>query len=166
MDNIPQDVTSRDGHADSISLHSNSPLRQHSNNTYPPLSPPMPDSATSHDPFMRHVPMPGPASDEDTTPMNQSFANFNTEYDAERAQAKMYPGGAGMPQPNASQGSHHSGGSKRQSHLHHPTGSRNGSWDLLAGIRKFEHSYEEFDTRNASQAHLAFADGDTPKNKV
>ncbi|THH18467.1 hypothetical protein EUX98_g8949, partial [Antrodiella citrinella] len=43
-------------------------------------------------------------------------------------------------------------------------GSRNGSWDLLAGIRKFEHSYEEFDTRNASQAHLAFADGDTPKN--
>ena len=110
--------------------------------------------------------MPGPASDEDTTPMNQSFANFNTEYDAERAEAKMYPGGAGMPQPNASQGSHHSGGSKRQSHLHHPTGSRNGSWDLLAGIRKFEHSYEEFDTRNASQAHLAFADGDTPKNKV
>lgn len=130
----------------------------------------MPDSdLASHDPLVRHVPMPSPASDEDSTPMNQSYGNFtgNAEYDAERAQAKMYPGGAGvMPQPNASQGSHHSGGSRRQSHLHHPSGSRNGSWDLLAGIRKIEHSYEEFDSRNASQSHLAFADGDTPKNKV
>ncbi|KAH8107938.1 hypothetical protein BXZ70DRAFT_884347 [Cristinia sonorae] len=44
--------------------------------------------------------------------------------------------------------------------------SRNNSWDLLSGIRKFEHSYEEFDSRNASQTHLAFADGDVPKNRV
>lgn len=45
--------------------------------------------------------------------------------------------------------------------------SRNPSWDMLGnGYRKFEHSYEAFDTRNASEAHLAFADGDTPKNGV
>ncbi|KAI0675104.1 Mechanosensitive ion channel-domain-containing protein [Trametes maxima] len=40
---------------------------------------------------------------------------------------------------------------------------RNGSWDLLAGMRKFEHGYERFDSRNASEAHLAFADGDLAK---
>ncbi|KAF9793059.1 Mechanosensitive ion channel-domain-containing protein [Thelephora terrestris] len=40
--------------------------------------------------------------------------------------------------------------------------SKNPSWDLLAGYRKFEHSYEEFDTRNASEKHLVFADGDVP----
>ncbi|CAL1707549.1 unnamed protein product [Somion occarium] len=79
-------------------------------------------------------------------------------YDTERAEAKIYAGGAGMPQP-MSHGSH------RQSHLHHPSGSRTGSWDLLAGIRKFEHSYEEFDSRNASESHLTFADGDMPRNK-
>lgn len=44
--------------------------------------------------------------------------------------------------------------------------SRNSSWDLLAGIKKIEHSYEEFDSRNASQAHLVRADGDVPKSKV
>ncbi|KAJ3775029.1 Mechanosensitive ion channel-domain-containing protein [Lentinula raphanica] len=40
------------------------------------------------------------------------------------------------------------------------------SWDLLNGIRKFEHSYEEFDSRNASQSHLVYAEGDLPKNKL
>jgi hypothetical protein len=44
--------------------------------------------------------------------------------------------------------------------------SRNPSWDVLGGYRKFESSYEAFDSRNASEAHLAFADGDTPKNAV
>ena len=43
---------------------------------------------------------------------------------------------------------------------------RNASWDLLAGVRKFEQGYERFDSRNASEAHLQFADGDVPKNKV
>ncbi|THH00782.1 hypothetical protein EW026_g1806 [Hermanssonia centrifuga] len=51
----------------------------------------------------------------------------------------------------------------QQSGLH--PGSRNGSWDVLAGIRKFEHSYEEFDSSNASQSHLAFAEGDIPNNR-
>ncbi|KAL0072385.1 hypothetical protein AAF712_000148 [Marasmius tenuissimus] len=44
-----------------------------------------------------------------------------------------------------------------------PGMSRNSSWDLL---KRFEHSYEEFDSRNASENHLAFADGDMPQNKV
>jgi hypothetical protein len=46
----------------------------------------------------------------------------------------------------------------------HP--SKNPSWDLLAGYRKFEHSYEEFDTRKASEKHLVFADGDVPNTTV
>ncbi|KAJ6499283.1 Mechanosensitive ion channel-domain-containing protein [Mycena sanguinolenta] len=43
-----------------------------------------------------------------------------------------------------------------------------GSWDYFAGMgRKIEHSYEEFDpARNASEPHLAFADGDVPTDKV
>jgi hypothetical protein len=45
-----------------------------------------------------------------------------------------------------------------------PGYSRSSSW--FDGIRKFEHSYEGFDLRNASNGHLAFADGDIPKNKV
>ncbi|KAI1796399.1 hypothetical protein LXA43DRAFT_879640 [Ganoderma leucocontextum] len=44
--------------------------------------------------------------------------------------------------------------------------SRNGSWDLFAGVKKFERGYEQFDTRNAAESHLTFADGDVPKNKV
>lgn len=55
---------------------------------------------------------------------------------------------------------------ERKPYQHHQSPSRTaGSWDLLAGIRKFEHSYTEFDSRNASEAHLAFADGDLPQNR-
>jgi len=43
---------------------------------------------------------------------------------------------------------------------------RTSSWDILSGVRKIEQSYEEFDSRHASQAHLIYADGDIPKNKV
>jgi hypothetical protein len=39
-------------------------------------------------------------------------------------------------------------------------------WRVLEGAKKLERSYDEFDTRNASQDHLVYADGDTPKNKV
>ncbi|KAJ7901846.1 Mechanosensitive ion channel-domain-containing protein [Mycena olivaceomarginata] len=42
-----------------------------------------------------------------------------------------------------------------------------GSWDMLAGLKKMEHSYEEFDpARNATEPHLAFAEGDLPDNKA
>ena len=47
-----------------------------------------------------------------------------------------------------------------------PHNSRNSSWDLLAGVHKFEHGYEEFDTRNVSEAHLQFAEGDIPQNQL
>ncbi|KIY73032.1 hypothetical protein CYLTODRAFT_342952 [Cylindrobasidium torrendii FP15055 ss-10] len=44
-----------------------------------------------------------------------------------------------------------------------PTSSRNPSWDMLRG--KFD-GYEQFDSRNASEAHLVFAEGDMPNDKV
>lgn len=44
--------------------------------------------------------------------------------------------------------------------------SKSPSWDILAGYKKFEHSYEEFDTRKASEKHLVFADGDVPNTAV
>lgn len=68
-------------------------------------------------------------------------------YDEERAQSTG-SGAPGMPHPDIT-------GNRRTS-----------SWDLLAGIKKFEHSYEEFDARNASESHLVYADGDIPRNKV
>lgn len=40
------------------------------------------------------------------------------------------------------------------------------SWDVLGGIRKFEDSYNRFDSRRAQETHLVYADGDLPKNKV
>ncbi|THV05025.1 hypothetical protein K435DRAFT_790441 [Dendrothele bispora CBS 962.96] len=47
-----------------------------------------------------------------------------------------------------------------------PTSQRNPSWDLLGGFKRFEHEYEEFDTRHASENHLAFAEGDIPQNRA
>lgn len=47
-----------------------------------------------------------------------------------------------------------------------PNNSRNSSWDVFSGLKKFEQGYEQFDTRNASEAHLQFADGDIPNGKV
>ncbi|KAL4264733.1 Mechanosensitive ion channel protein [Pleurotus pulmonarius] len=71
-------------------------------------------------------------------------------YDAERAARPHFS-------PNES--------SSTQPHPNRPHSTRNPSWDLLSGIKRFEHGYEEFDSRNASEAHLAFADGDMPNNK-
>ncbi len=67
-------------------------------------------------------------------------------YDAERNQ---YSPGPTMPEPVKPSVNH-----------------RSSSWDVLNGMKKFEHGYEEFDSRNASQNHLVFADGDVPQNKV
>ncbi|KAF8608825.1 hypothetical protein BDV93DRAFT_518874 [Ceratobasidium sp. AG-I] len=44
-----------------------------------------------------------------------------------------------------------------------PGHPRNQSWDFLSGIGK---DIDGFDSRNASQAHLQFAEGDIPKNRV
>lgn len=46
---------------------------------------------------------------------------------------------------------------------HHPGAS---SWDLLSGLRKFEHDADGYDARNATAEHLRFAQGDMPDNKV
>ncbi|TFK44710.1 Mechanosensitive ion channel-domain-containing protein [Crucibulum laeve] len=45
-----------------------------------------------------------------------------------------------------------------------PGNNRNSSWDLFSNVKRFEQSYEQFDSRNASEAHLVYADGDVPKN--
>jgi hypothetical protein len=67
-------------------------------------------------------------------------------YDAEQAQS-------GSSQQITAEKGHH---------------SRHSNWDLglVTGFRKLEHDYEDFDPRNAKEAHLVYADGDLPKNRV
>jgi len=48
----------------------------------------------------------------------------------------------------------------------HTPSTRNSSWDMLGGARKIGQAYEQFDSRNASEQHLAFAEGDLPNSKV
>lgn len=81
---------------------------------------------------------PGPSVPDQK---NIDLSGIPTSYDAERAERRKTQG--------------------NKSH-----NGRTSSWDILSGVRKIEQSYEEFDSRNASQAHLIYADGDTPKNKV
>ncbi|KAJ3556902.1 hypothetical protein NM688_g1764 [Phlebia brevispora] len=127
---------------DSMSIHSDAPLRSPplpSGPSYPPLgSQPSPPTSRRQARASRHVHM---MSDNR---MSRSLRN----YDADRSSTVPM-----MPQPGQSSGFHHESG-------------RSGSWDVLAGIRRFEHSYEEFDARNASESHLAFAEGDLPNNRV
>lgn len=107
------------------------------------------DSASVHSDSPFQLPnQPAPSFGRPLLTMSRIDRDLQ-QYDAERAQAS-YPE---MPQPQTG------------AHLGHG-GTGSSSWDLLAGIRKFEHSYEEFDTRNASQSHLAFAEGDVPSNRV
>lgn len=126
----------------SSTTHSDSPLRRGSPVTEPapvPSYPPAPQLPHSSS-------MPGPSSSRKSRHVRVQMSTDHSPpgYDADqRAQT--------MPLPGQHPTLHHSGSS---------------SWDLLAGIRKFEHSYEEFDTRNASEAHLAFAEGDMPTNRV
>jgi hypothetical protein len=85
------------------------------------------------------------------TPVHEARIQFSpTDSDVEASkEARPY---SQMPSPDPSGSRGHNG--------------KNPSWDLLAGYRKFEHSYEEFDTRNASEKHLVFADGDVPNTAV
>ncbi len=127
---------------DSMSIHSDSPLHRMGSppaQTYPPLPTQFNTFPQSRDKDIGRVATPAESMDRPFLP-----------YDTERAQTMPLPSGHGR--------SGHGG--------HHNSNGRSGSWDLLAGIRKFEHSYEEFDSRNASVAHLAFAQGDLPQNKV
>jgi hypothetical protein len=49
---------------------------------------------------------------------------------------------------------------------HHDNSHRRSTWNVLGGARRIGEAYERFDPRNASEQHLAFADGDLPKTKV
>lgn len=40
------------------------------------------------------------------------------------------------------------------------------TWDPFSGAKRFEQSYEEFDTRRAADPHLVFAQGDAPTDKL
>ena len=40
------------------------------------------------------------------------------------------------------------------------------SCDILAGIKKFEQDYEQYDAKDASSSAFAYADGDLPNDKV
>lgn len=52
-----------------------------------------------------------------------------------------------------------------QSQNPHASSTRHSSWDML-GAHKIGQAYEQFDPRNASEQHLAFADGDLPKASI
>jgi hypothetical protein len=127
------------------STHSDSPLNQQMPTSQPepaPSYPPMPRHAQSSPAVTggsrksRHVRMQSSEHVSRSLPPG---------YEPERSRS--------MPMPGGDPPFHHAG-------------SRSGSWDLLAGIRKWEHSYEEFDSRNASATHLQFAQGDIPQNRV
>ncbi len=137
-----EDVEKQSGRRSrSPSAHSDSPLNKppsppDSMSSYPPMPQPVDLNPSMSGGRRRHVRMQDPENHPRHLPPG---------YDQERAQT--------MPLPGANPPFHHEG-------------SRSGSWDLLAGIRKWEHSYEEFDSRNASATHLQFAQGDLPQNKV
>jgi hypothetical protein len=130
------------------------PFFSHNSYTHGDPQPHSPYSPDSTEPMMyRSHPLQAeqnPSSSQSSLPLapgNSGRPGPSHGYDVERAQPSGTPA-PGMPQPSR------------------PANSRTQSWDLLSGIKKFEHSYEEFDSRNASESHLAFADGDVPKNKV
>lgn len=109
---------------------------------------PLQQQSSSVDTGYPPVSQPSPGG---LTPVHESRVQFSpTESDVEaNKEARSYPQ---MPTPEPSPGRGHIGKSP--------------SWDLLSGYKKFEHSYEEFDTRNASEKHLVFADGDVPNTAV
>jgi hypothetical protein len=89
----------------------------------------------------------------------QSTTSIPPQHDVQYTDLSKSPADAEGPPPQVSFDSH------TQNQQHTPS-TRNSSWDLLGGARKFGEAYEQFDSRNASEQHLAFADGDLPKTKV
>lgn len=120
----------------------NDPLSATSSSMYPPAPQPLRGASLSQS----SLPL-GAGAPKRVHIVDNSFdANTRSEsYDAERGGFS----GPSMPEP-----------------VKPPAHSRGSSWDILNGIRKFEHSYEEFDSRNASQSHLVYAEGDMPNNKL
>ncbi|RXW21641.1 hypothetical protein EST38_g4203 [Candolleomyces aberdarensis] len=105
-------------------------------------------------------PAPSPSPITSPSPVVQNMATAGglpyNAYDAERAQSPY----------SSHEKTHEASSSGHHEHMKRPGNSRTPSWDLLGGIKKLEQSYEQFDARNASQTHLIYAEGDTPKNKV
>ncbi|TFY54037.1 hypothetical protein EVG20_g9871 [Dentipellis fragilis] len=118
----------------------------------------------------------------DTATIKSEFTTDDTGYD--RAESLSYHSHAPfnvpppdtypptVPQPSGSGGrrvqfpfgtNNGSGSAPRRPTSQHAQSS---SWDLLAGVRKFEQSMDQFDSRNASEQHLVFAEGDLPKSRV
>lgn len=110
-----------------------------------------------------------PAASLSYLPLNggnpaQSTASLPLQHDASvnsHSQTRVVQ--EGLP-PQVYSDSHPQSQSQSQSQRRHS--ARNSSWDLLGGARKLGHAYEQFDSRHASQDHLAFADGDLPNSKV
>ena len=121
-----------------MSVHSDSPLKS----PPPPSYPPLPSDFRDPGPSSSSTPPNPNKRKSKRVQISESLRGYDTERTA------VPP----MPMPGQSSGFHQ--------------GGRSGSWDMLAGIRKIEHSYDQFDTRNASEAHLVFADGDVPNNRV
>ena len=136
-----------------------------------PIYPPQPASSQAR-PLLQHAqtepagPIPSPGSGASSPHVRIADpggpgASPYRQYDAARAQ--------GYPMGHRGSGIFRSGGGGKGSSGSPGEStdmSRNQSWDLLAGVRKFEQGYERCDSRNASEAHLQFADGDLPKNGV
>ena len=104
------------------------------------------------------------SADRDDNPRGDSFSVHSHAPLAPKANTEPMPTMPGMPVPqNFSQSS----GATRPPVSHSSTGlthrAQSSSWDLLAGLRK---EAEGFDTRNASESHLQFAQGDMPNTKV
>ncbi|CAE6448905.1 unnamed protein product [Rhizoctonia solani] len=140
---------------------------------------------TSH---MQHQPMPDPTSDSYSV---HSTVPLNTGYRVDNAPPMPQPSAAHIVEPSPSYlpryppnrqdsyaDSNHSAGAstagtgpggfvrlkdrenEKPTRPHHP---RNQSWDFLSGITK---DIDGYDSRNATQAHLQFAEGDIPKNRL
>ncbi|TFL04521.1 Mechanosensitive ion channel-domain-containing protein [Pterulicium gracile] len=75
-------------------------------------------------------------------------------------------GGRHVRLPDPEKGSPYPGIPEPSTEQDRPSMKRNTSWDMLGGLKRLEHSYEEFDTRRATEEHLVFADGDVPKDRV
>ncbi|KAG8747159.1 hypothetical protein FRC10_002208 [Ceratobasidium sp. 414] len=105
--------------------------------------PPIPEPATSPHVHIVEPPLPYVAAKQDSYTDNKHGASASG--------TDSWPGGFAQPKDQESEKPQRPG---------HP---RNSSWGVLAGIEK---NIDGFDTRNATEAHLQFAEGDTPKNRL
>lgn len=124
---------------DAFSMHSTTPLTPPvaSPGTYPPM------------PTNRNVSGGGSV---EGMPLPHDYAS--------RGRAGGVPPGAMRPQVSQQTTAATGMSGPTRAHRSHS------SWDLLDSFRKMEQEYEEFDTRHARKAHLRFAKGDMPDNKV